>query len=317
MWDKGHLGTCSGVLGTVDQLLVDNVIMDEVRNSKRNLAVAFYDYQMAYDMVRHDWMLRVYEWMGIPASILNVLNKLMSGWKTRLELNEGGKLQVSRWIKISKGFLQGDSYSPVGFFLTKVPVAMFLEETDGYRMGAVRERMIKRTHSLFIDDLKVYQESHKKLEIVNEIIVKVSSDTEACYGVEKCAEVVFKDGKMIKGMGLDILQEKMRALDPNENEIYKFLGCEQGDKIDVKRVMERVKKEFKRRTEQLVSLNLNDENLIKAINCRVIKVAGYIMNVCNLQKGDLEQLDKSVKAILRDKLSMADKIVTKDCIQKE
>ena len=93
----------------------------------------------------------------------------------------------------------------------------------------------------------------------------------------------------------------MRALDPNENEIYKFLGCQQGDKIDVKRVMERVKKEVKRRTEQLVSLNLNDGNLMKAINCRVIPVDGYIMNVCNLRKGDLEQLDKSVKAILRDK----------------
>ena len=49
------------MLGTVDQLLVDNAIMDEVRNNKRNLAVAFYDYQKAYDMVRHDWMLRVYE----------------------------------------------------------------------------------------------------------------------------------------------------------------------------------------------------------------------------------------------------------------
>ena len=114
MWDKGQLGTCSGVLGTVDQHLVDNAKMDEVRNSKRNLAVAVYDYQKAYDMVRHDWMLRVHEWMDIPASIFNVLNKLMSGWTTRLELNEGGKLQVSRWIKISKGILQGDSYSPVG-----------------------------------------------------------------------------------------------------------------------------------------------------------------------------------------------------------
>ena len=77
---------------------------------------------------------------------------------------------------------------------------MFLEETNGHRMGVAGERMIKRTHSLFIDDLKVYQESHKKLEIVNEIIVKVSSDTGACYGVKKCAEVVFKDGKMINDM---------------------------------------------------------------------------------------------------------------------
>ena len=33
----------------------------------------------------------------------------------------------------------------------------------------------------------------------------------------------------------------MDALDPNKNEIYKFLGCEQTDKIDVKPVRERVK----------------------------------------------------------------------------
>ena len=131
--------------------------------------------------------------------------------------------------------------------------------------------------------------------------MKISSDTGACYDVKKCGEVVFKDGKMIKGMGLDILQENMRALDPNENEIYKFLGCQQGDKIDLKRVMERVKKAVRRRAEQVVNRNLNDENLMKVINCRVIPVAGYTKNVCNLRKRDLEELDKSAKVILRDK----------------
>ena len=38
----------------------------------------------------------------------------------------------------------------------------------------------------------------------------------------------------------------MEALDPNKNEIFKFLGCEQADKIDAKRVMERVKKKTER-----------------------------------------------------------------------
>ena len=41
IWDRSQLGTCSGVLGTVDQLLIDAAIMDEVRNQQRNLAVAF------------------------------------------------------------------------------------------------------------------------------------------------------------------------------------------------------------------------------------------------------------------------------------
>ena len=92
-------------------------------------------------------------------------------------------------------------------------------------------------------------------------------DTGAYYGVKKCAEIVFRKGKMIKGEGLAVLEEKMDALDPNKNEIYKFLGCEQADKIDVKRVMERVKKEIRRRLDHLMGLNLNDKNLMKAINC--------------------------------------------------
>ena len=113
IWDKSQLGTCSGVLGTVDQLVIDNAIMDEVREKQRNLAVAFYDYQKAYDMVRHDWMMRVYRWMGVPEKILDVIYKLMSGWNTRLEISVNGKTIKSRSIRIARGFLQGDSFSPV------------------------------------------------------------------------------------------------------------------------------------------------------------------------------------------------------------
>ena len=46
-------------------------------------------------------------------------------------------------------------------------------------------------------------------------------------------------------------------------------------------------------------MNRYDGNLIKAINCRVILVAAYVMNVCNLQKQDIEELDKNIKLILR------------------
>ena len=48
-----------------------------------------------------------------------------------------------------------------------------------------------------------------------------------------------------------------------------------------------------------MSLNLNDQNLVRAINCRVIPVAGYIMNVCRLGKGELDELDKILKTTLR------------------
>ena len=75
------------------------------------------------------------------------------------------------------------------------------------------------------------------------IIVQASHDTGACYGVSKCAEIVFERGKMVKGEGLPVLNERMGTMDPDENEIYKFLGIEQADGIKTKVVFERVKRE--------------------------------------------------------------------------
>ena len=37
------MGTCEKVLGRVDQLLIDNAIMGEVREHHDNLAVAYYE----------------------------------------------------------------------------------------------------------------------------------------------------------------------------------------------------------------------------------------------------------------------------------
>ena len=74
IWDEGQLGATKGVLGTGDQLLIDKCIMDEVREHKRDLTVAFYDYQKAYDKVHRDWMLMVYEWMEISKKVINMLH---------------------------------------------------------------------------------------------------------------------------------------------------------------------------------------------------------------------------------------------------
>ena len=101
--------------------------MDEVRNQQRNLAVAFYDYQKAYDMVRHDWMIRVSQWMGVPEKVVYVIVKLVEGWKTRLDVTEDGKVLTSRMINVRIGFLEGDSYSLVGFCLTEEYFSILLK----------------------------------------------------------------------------------------------------------------------------------------------------------------------------------------------
>ena len=48
---------------------------------------------------------------------------------------------------------------------------------------------------------------------------------------------------MIKGEGLQVLQERMKTLKPHQKEIYKFLGVKQTDGIKTKEVYNRVKEE--------------------------------------------------------------------------
>ena len=72
--------------------------------------------------------------------------------------------------------MQGDSYSPVGFCLMEVPISMLIEESDGYTMERRDKKRVKRTQSLLIDNLKIYQESHRKFEVVNE------NDSESQHG---------------------------------------------------------------------------------------------------------------------------------------
>ena len=95
-------------------------------------------------------------------------------------------------------------------------------------MGDPGNRIVIRAHSLFMENLKVYQESQNALKNVNEIIVQASHNTGACYGVSKCAEIIFEDGKMVRE-GLQVLEERIKTMDPDENEVYKFLGIEQAD----------------------------------------------------------------------------------------
>ena len=102
--------------------------------------------------------------MGLPANMISLLRQLMSYWKTRLEIWNEGLKKVSRWNDVMCDFLQGDSYSPVGFCLSEVPVCKLLQETKSYRMGQPGKKEVKWTPSLFIDDLKVYQEIHKILK---------------------------------------------------------------------------------------------------------------------------------------------------------
>ena len=93
----------------------------------------------------------------------------------------------------------------------------------------------------------------------------------------------------------------MKTIDPDENETYKFLGMEQTDGIKTKKVFEQVKGKVNKRVKMLSNTELNDVNLVSAINIKVIPVAVYPMNVCKFTDGELKELDQVKKRELRSK----------------
>ena len=106
---------------------------------------------------------------------------------------------------------------------------------------------------------------------------------------------------MVKGKGLEVLEERIRVIDSDKNEIFKFLGIEQADGIKTKKVFERVKGKVNKRVKMLTNTELNDVNLVRAINTKVIPVAAYSMNVCKFTDGELKELDQVIKRKLRSK----------------
>ena len=71
--------------------------------------------------------------------------------------------------------------------------------------------------------------SEKELQETNMIVIGISQDNGLTFGVSKCAEVVYKRRKIIKGEGLQVDNSKAESLNPEAVEYYKFLGIEEGN----------------------------------------------------------------------------------------
>lgn len=84
-------------------------------------------------------------------------------------------------------------------------------------MGASGESKVKLTLSLFMDDLKTYQNRIEKQKLVHKALIGACMDTGAMYGY-RCAKAVYEWEKLNK--------EEARGM--KSKDTYKFLGIEEG-----------------------------------------------------------------------------------------
>jgi len=77
--------------GCKDQLLISKATLQECKRKKKNLSMAWTDYQKAFDRVTNMWIIKSLGIIGINNKVITITKKVMIYWKTRMCLHAENK----------------------------------------------------------------------------------------------------------------------------------------------------------------------------------------------------------------------------------
>ena len=284
-------GCRRGYRGTKDHLMLDKVILKDCKRRKTNLAMGWIDYQKAYDLIPHSWIMETMRMVGVAEGVRNMLRSSMKRWKTTLE-SAGQSLAT---VEIQRGIFQGDSLSPLLFVVSLIPLSVLLREArQGYELGRCQSGKIN--HLLYMDDLKLFGKTKSDLESLVQTVRIYTEDIRMRFGLQKCATLTMKRGKRAEDIGIWLPDGQMMN-DLGENG-YKYLGILESDAIKEKEMKEKVAKEYKRRIKLILESKLNGGNAVKAINTWAVAVLRYTGGILDWNKEELQNMDRKTRKIM-------------------
>jgi hypothetical protein len=159
---KEQKGCCRGSKGCKDQLLISKAILQECKRRKKNLCIAWIDYQKAFDRVSHSWIIKSLEIIGINTEVISFTQEVMGYWRTRMSLHAENKLIEREDIKIQCAIFQGDSLSPLLFCICLLPLTKQLNKLNtGYEEHTTKTKI---SHLLYMDEMKLIAKSEEELQ---------------------------------------------------------------------------------------------------------------------------------------------------------
>ena len=148
-----------------------------------------------------------------------------------------------------------------------------------------------------MDDLKLYGRKEKELDSLVQTVRVFSQDIRMEFGIDKCAMIVLKRGKLVMSDGIKLPDAK-EIKSMNEGEGYKYLGIIEADEIKKKEMKEKVSNEYKRRVRKILETKLSGENVIKAINSWAISLVRYSAAFLEWTKEEVQGLDRRTRKLL-------------------
>ena len=148
-------GCREGSRGTAELLYIDQHLLNESKTRRKNLAMAWIDYKMAYDMVplkmAYDMVpLNCLKMYKISHEVINFIEQTMKTW--RVDLTAGGRSIAE--TKIQRGIFLGDALSPLLFIIAMMPLNHILRKcVAGYKLSRSQEKI---NHLMYMDDNKLF-----------------------------------------------------------------------------------------------------------------------------------------------------------------
>jgi hypothetical protein len=284
-------GCAANSRGTKDQLLTDKAVMKNCKRRKTNLEVVWIDYKKAYDRVPHSWLIECMDIYKVNPTIKEFLTKEMSKWTT--ELTSCGEALGN--VSIRRGIFQGDALSPLLFIMAMAPISSRLNlMKKGYEMER-GERMI--SHLLYMDDIKLYSKTKEGMTSMVNTLKMISSDIGMEFGLDKCARLSMKAGKISEEGDLPMYDgTAIKELDSDRS--YKYLGIPQTDITNKDVATETAKREYFRRIRLILKSELNAGNTVRAVNTWALPVMRYTAGIVDWTVAELQEADRKTRKLL-------------------
>ena len=146
-------------------------------------------------MVPHSCIIECLDLFGVAESIKSLLVNSMEKWKVMLC---SGNSELGE-IETKQSIFQRYSLSPLlSLILRKAKAA--------YEFSESKEKI---NHLLFMDNLKLYSRSKKRLDPLVQTGRVFSEDLGIMFGIEKCALLVMEKGKIVKSVGIKLADGKV------------------------------------------------------------------------------------------------------------
>ena len=145
----------------------------------------------------------MFRFVCISREYKSLLVNSMEKWKVILY---SGNPELGE-VEIKQGIFQGDSLSHLVFVLPLISLSLILRKAKAaYEVSESKEKI---NHLLFMDDLKSHSRSEKRLGSLGQTVCVFSEDIGMEFGIEKCAMLVMEKGKIVKSVGIELLDGKV------------------------------------------------------------------------------------------------------------